>query len=493
MRALLLSLCDDLAVANDPVPSGLCRTIAQRLELRDFDHWKVVGWIEGLNDFVYFLDVRTQFVRERDRQGFAEQLLADAQEKFYENSYLDDLFPVRRPEPARLTKRLANLCARLAEELTQEALFLVPEAACAWLHESGRRRWSCSGTLAAQLERAELAGTIPVGLDGAYLAAPPWFRRALQRSDSRVSFVVSPRAVHIQAGKETTRLFTADAATPWEWTLTPPRYLIAPNAQWPRGLTLGPTLRYDRQRIARTVHRSSPELMVQLQRALASLAQAWPQGFELLATLTSRIVPLHARGVVSFSYRHRPGISYINLFERQGLDTIDDLIHENSHHHLNLLLRKHVMYGGDGNQEIFYSPWRRSLRPLRGILHATFTFTMGALLFERLAEWGRSKRSAWRNAGLTSRDVQRAHFRCLEETESVRYSLQDLAYADRECGWIPAAGRRLVRQLAEEMAAVQSAASRFPRVIAGTSFARAFAAHRKELHTARHTYGPMEL
>ena len=78
----------------------------------------------------------------------------------------------------------------------------------------------------------------------------------------------------------------------------------------------------------------------------------------------------------------------------QILDLIDDLIHENSHHHLNLLLRKHVMYRGDHNQQIFYSPWRRSLRPLRGILHATFTFTMGALLFQRLSSWASGRGGA---------------------------------------------------------------------------------------------------
>ena len=72
----------------------------------------------------------------------------------------------------------------------------------------------------------------------------------------------------------------------------------------------------------------------------------------MLALLTSRIIPLNAKGVVSFSYRHRPGLSFINCFDRDNLDLIDDLIHENSHHHLNLLLRKHVMYHGDHNQQI---------------------------------------------------------------------------------------------------------------------------------------------
>jgi hypothetical protein len=110
---------------------------------------------------------------------------------------------------------------------------------------------------------------------------------------------------------------------------------------------------------------------------------------------------------------------------------------------LNLLLRKHVMYHGDHNQQIFYSPWRRSLRPLRGILHATFTFTMGALLFERLSSWAETKQGMkqWKAAGLTQRDLIRARFRCLEEIESVRYSIQNLEYAGGHLKWLTAQAR----------------------------------------------------
>ena len=173
--------------------------------------------------------------------------------------------------------------------------------------------------------------------------------------------------------------------------------------------------------------------------------------------MTTRIVPLKAKGVVSFSYRHRPGLSFINCFDRDNLDLIDDLIHENSHHHLNLLLRKHVMYHGDHNQQIFYSPWRRSLRPLRGILHAAFTFTMGAMLFERLSTWasGPGGSARWKRAGLTQRDLQRARFRCLEEVESVRYSIQDLEYASWHLKWLTGSGQRLVKQLAETIEQVE--------------------------------------
>jgi HEXXH motif-containing protein len=207
------------------------------------------------------------------------------------------------------------------------------------------------------------------------------------------------------------------------------------------------------------------------------------------------VIPLSAKGVVSFSYRHRPGLSFINCFDRDNLDLIDDLIHENSHHHLNLLLRKHVMYRGDRNQQIFYSPWRRSLRPIRGILHATFTFTMGALLFERLSSWAETKKGMkeWKAAGLTQRDLLRARFRCLEEIESVRYSIQDLDYAGRHLKWLTGSGARLVRQLEEALSKAEQRIAQHRNEVLASKFGPALRKHAKELQQARQTYGPVEL
>jgi HEXXH motif-containing protein len=213
-----------------------------------------------------------------------------------------------------------------------------------------------------------------------------------------------------------------------------------------------------------------------------------------LELLTSRVIPLDAPGVVSFSYRHRPGLSFINCFERDNLDLIDDVVHENSHHHLNLLLRKHVLYHRDRNQQIFYSPWRRRLRPLRGILHATFTFTMGALLFARLSAWAETRRgkAQWREAGLTARQLVRARFRCFEEIESVRYSLVDLEYA-RRLKWITTAGQRLVKQLERAIVSTEIGMSQHRRAVLSSAFGPSLRRHVVALREARRTYGPARL
>lgn len=153
------------------------------------------------------------------------------------------------------------------------------------------------------------------------------------------------------------------------------------------------------------------------------------------------------------------------------------------------------MYRGDHHQQIFYSPWRRSLRPLRGILHAAFTFTMGALLFERLSSWasGRGGSERWKKVGLSKRDLQRAQFRCLEEIESVRYSLQDLHYADHRLGWLTGSGRHLTAQLAQAIDQVEHESKRFRREVERSHLGSALRKHVKELLQARQKYGPIRL
>jgi HEXXH motif-containing protein len=235
-------------------------------------------------------------------------------------------------------------------------------------------------------------------------------------------------------------------------------------------------------------------MISRIARAWKAISRAWPEGYCVLELLTSRIIPLKAQDVVSFSYRHRPGLSFVNCFDRDNLDLIDDLIHENSHHHLNLLLRKHVLYRGDDNQQIFYSPWRRSLRPLRGILHAAFTFTMGALLFERLSAWSGTKQgmAQWREAGLTERELLRARLRCLEEIESVRYSIQDLQYAGRHLKWLTRSGSQLVTHLETAIVGADEKMSPHRRAVLGSPLGPSLLNHIEELGQARQTYGPMK-
>lgn len=123
----------------------------------------------------------------------------------------------------------------------------------------------------------------------------------------------------------------------------------------------------------------------ELSKALQIIKKHSPASFESLSYLTGFIVPLDEPGIVSYSSQFLPGISCINIFERDFIDLIDDLVHENSHHHLNMILNTNELIFED-DKDIFYSPWRRAFRPIRGLYHAVFTFFMGCKLFFDLTE-----------------------------------------------------------------------------------------------------------
>jgi HEXXH motif-containing protein len=408
---------------------------------------------------------------------------------------LDELFPLRRPDPSGLKRRLAHLCARLAQEICQEAFFLDPEVTCHWVETVAGKSWSSVISPKPNFERAEPGGAIAVGTSGDYMTAPPSDHRATRSLSRSGELIVRPQGMWVRLHARKQLLPLCDVKgddVSWHWQAHPP--IVVTGSQ--SGLfTVGPTLVYGKDREPIRVQPTPVGVAQRIQTAVCTIEKAWPLGGQLLSLLTSRIIPLRARGVVSFSYRHRPGLSFINCFDRDDLDLIDDLIHENSHHHLNLLLRKQVLYRGDQNRDIFYSPWRRSLRPIRGILHATFTFTMGALLFERLSSWAETKQGMkqWKEAGLTQRDLMRARFRCLEEIESVRYSIQDLDFAGAHLKWITGSGARLVRQLEEEIGKAEQRIARYRNTILASTFGPALRKHIKELQQARQTYGPVRL
>lgn len=499
MRRLLIDLCRELRADSIDldkefgIPAGFFESLPSTLKPESYSNWKVVGWIETLNDFVYLRDVLRQFKLDRDRQEFSVQLFEECQEKFFEHGYFHDLFPTGQPQARGLEKRLATLCRRLAQELTQESLWFDPAMAVKWLRQRKLKQWDVPGSLAENFERSEMAGTLYVDIMGAWCQASREARRVVHRSGWAVVFRVEPAGISLKIGRTASPLWSNwGGEGQWHWPFEAPMVAIEKPSE---PLTVGPTLVYTKNRQPKTVRLTDRQQVERITRAWQTIQLAWPEGHDLLMLLTSRIVPLQAQGVVSFSYRHRPGLSFINCFDRGNLDLIDDLIHENSHHHLNLLLRKYVMYRGDHNQQIFYSPWRRSLRPLRGILHATFTFTMGALLFARLSSWGVGRHGAaqWKQAGLTARDLQRARFRCLEELASVRYSLQDLHYADHHLGWLTSSGRRLVGQLTDAIDAIERQGLGLQREVDRSPFASALRKHLTELQQARQTYGPMRL
>ena len=188
----------------------------------------------------------------------------------------------------------------------------------------------------------------------------------------------------------------------------------------------------------KTILKKTPKnKMIQVQKANEYLEVLWSEGFELYKLLTDKVHIVQSNGLVSYSHFHEQGISYINFIDRDILESVDDLIHENSHHHLNLILKKYKIIKKDSKEDIFYSPWRKSLRPLYAILHATFTFSYGALLFYNLAKY-----ENW----TFDIDKERVYFRFIEETLAVAYSLVDLQWAIKN-GHFTKKGINLIQNL----------------------------------------------
>ena len=379
------------------------------------------------------------------------------------------------------------MCRTLARQATQEALFIVPGGLCTWLQQTARPSWSVPIDLGGDFERAEPAGWLAVGLDGGFLQPPSAIRKGLQTSPQATLRVSRTKMSRSVGGARVPIDLGTEGKRP-HWRLVPPVHVMPALEPAPLSrpgipdfshVTLGPALVYGAQRIPQRIVPTPASLRHKCERAFQVLQESWREGASTVACLTTRIIPLKARGVVSFSYRHRPGLSFLNCFDRDDLDLVDDLVHENSHHHLNLLLRKAALIKGEHNEERFYSPWRRSLRPLRGILHATFTFTMGAILFDRLAA----------SDALRSSDVMRARFRCLEEVDSVHYSLDDLDVAARSLGWLTKHGAALAASLRKEIRAVKKHAARYERGVLASRHGPELRRHRQELRMARQTYG----
>ena len=89
MKRLLSDLCLDLESQYADVAKSLAlpvayfRFLSQALERDGYAHWKVVGWIEALNDLVYFIDLLKQVREEQNPREFAAELYAECEEKFF--------------------------------------------------------------------------------------------------------------------------------------------------------------------------------------------------------------------------------------------------------------------------------------------------------------------------------------------------------------------------------------------------------------------------
>ncbi|EQC45139.1 HEXXH motif domain protein [Bacteriovorax sp. BSW11_IV] len=175
--------------------------------------------------------------------------------------------------------------------------------------------------------------------------------------------------------------------------------------------------------------------------ALKLIGDSNPGLLDTFMSFTHSIVPVNEPGIVSFSMQSLPGFSSINMFERDFVDLMDDLLHENGHHYLNTFLNYTELIFED-DEKIYYSPWRRALRPIRGIYHAVFTFYWALNLFHELdAAITTGKLDAFYK--FTKEEKLKVKRRAVEEYYMLTYCALDLEHAF-ENGKVSPEGNNLI-------------------------------------------------
>jgi len=170
-------------------------------------------------------------------------------------------------------------------------------------------------------------------------------------------------------------------------------------------------------------HSEKDALIAKYLRANDIIKNLSPKLYQTLNTFTHFIIPLDAAELVSYSMKVLPKYSCINLFNRDLVDLVDDLLHENGHHYLNGLLEGEEELINEDDEKIFYSPWRRALRPVRGIYHAVLTFFWAYRLFKELAH------SKQLSTYFSESEIEKIYFRLLEEEFMIASCKDDLEQA----------------------------------------------------------------
>ncbi|MCM2351600.1 MAG: HEXXH motif-containing putative peptide modification protein [Bacteriovoracaceae bacterium] len=207
--------------------------------------------------------------------------------------------------------------------------------------------------------------------------------------------------------------------------------------------------------------------------ALKVIKKHSPTSWERFAAFTDVIIPIKQPEFVSYSHQDLPGYSMINLYHRDFVDLMDDLLHENGHHHLNYYLNLGKLID-EPLDNIYYSPWRRTPRPLRGVFHAYFTFFWAFKLFADLAG-ARELDSIWYLFG--PHEKEKIHWRVVEEFHMLNYTYKELKWAFKQ-GLIHKTAWELIQEQQKEL-------NKFKKKI--PLWEKKLKAHRKDLSDLKKT------
>lgn len=170
-----------------------------------------------------------------------------------------------------------------------------------------------------------------------------------------------------------------------------------------------PTLLINYELIEKGDQEVTDRYISKFEKANMIISKLCPDLYTKLTSFSDYIIPLDTQELVSYSMKVLPRYSCINIFNRDLVDLVDDLLHENGHHYLNGLLEGEDELIFEDDEKIFFSPWRRSLRPVRGIYHGVLTFYWAYRLFKELSL------SDQLEEHFSSEEIDKIHFRLLEE------------------------------------------------------------------------------
>lgn len=197
-----------------------------------------------------------------------------------------------------------------------------------------------------------------------------------------------------------------------------------------------------------------------IKNAIDHVKRFSPSCSSVFTEFTKVIVPIREQGIVSYSMDNLPGVSCINMSERDYVDLIDDLVHESGHHFLNCILGSSELINED-DEKIFYSPWRKSLRPIRGLYHAVFTFYWAMRLFGDLAH-------SEVKSELTDEEWQKVLQRTIEEAYMISFCAPQLDEAFKRKK-VTKAGRDLIAPILEEAQALMGQVAALKEQLTGES------------------------
>ena len=183
-----------------------------------------------------------------------------------------------------------------------------------------------------------------------------------------------------------------------------------------------------------------------IQLALDIIKKSSPELHHTLMNFTQRIIPINEKNIVSYSMQILPGYSSINIYERDFLDLMDDLLHENGHHYMNIFLNIDDLIIED-DEKIYYLPWRDSLRPIRGIYHAYFTFYWAFKLYYSLYENLHLLQNIY---PFSQVEIKKIYKRALEEWYMLKMSEENLKLSYSE-GKILKEGYKLITIISNDL------------------------------------------